>query len=71
MKFIIIQLSPKSIFLPFRSKYPPQHFSKTLSLCSSPKVRNQVSSPYSTTGKITVLCILIWDWKTKRFWTEW
>jgi hypothetical protein len=34
-------------------------FSKTLSLCSSLKVREQVSHPYSTTGKITVLYILI------------
>jgi hypothetical protein len=25
MKFIIMQFSPWSIFLPFRSKYPPQH----------------------------------------------
>jgi hypothetical protein len=30
-------------------------FSETLSLCSSLKVRDQVSHPYSTTGKITVL----------------
>jgi hypothetical protein len=28
-------------------------FSKTLSLCSSLKVRDQVSHPYSTTGKIS------------------
>jgi hypothetical protein len=34
-------------------------FSETLSLCSSRKVRDQVSHPYSTTGKITVLYILI------------
>jgi hypothetical protein len=34
-------------------------FSKTLGLCSSPKVRDQVSHPYSTTGKITVLYTLI------------
>jgi hypothetical protein len=34
-------------------------FSKTLSLCSSLQVRDQVSHPYSTTGKITVLYILI------------
>jgi hypothetical protein len=34
-------------------------FSKTLSLCSSPKVRDEVTHPYSTTGKITVLYILI------------
>jgi hypothetical protein len=29
-------------------------FSKTLSLCSSPKVKDQISHPYSTTGKITI-----------------
>jgi hypothetical protein len=34
-------------------------FSKTLSLCSSLKVRDEVSHPYSTNGKITVLHILI------------
>jgi hypothetical protein len=25
MKFIIMQFSPRSVFLPFRSKYLPQH----------------------------------------------
>jgi hypothetical protein len=50
-------------------------FSKTLSLCSSPKVRDQVSNPYSTTGKITVLYSLIFRFfdmrrEDKRFWTE-
>jgi hypothetical protein len=34
-------------------------FSKTFSLCSSHKVRDQVLHPYKTTGKITVLYILI------------
>jgi hypothetical protein len=47
-------------------------FSKTLSLCSSFKVRDQVWHPYSTIGKIIVLYILIfrfliWDGKTKDF----
>jgi hypothetical protein len=53
MNFIIMQLSPRSVFLPFRSKYLPQNimFSETLSPCSSLKVRDQVSHPYSTTGK--------------------
>jgi hypothetical protein len=34
-------------------------FSNTLSLCTSLNVRNQVSYPYRTKGKITVLYILI------------
>jgi hypothetical protein len=76
MKVIIMQFSPQPVFLPFRSKYPPQHsVLKILSLCSSLKVRHQVSHPYSTIGKITVLYILIFRffdmrWKDKRFWTE-
>jgi hypothetical protein len=40
-----------------------------------PKVRDQVSHPYNTTGKITVLYILIFRFsdirrEDKRFWTE-
>jgi hypothetical protein len=76
MKFVIMQFSPRSVFLPFRPKYPPQHsVLKNLSLCSSPKVRDQVSHPYSTTGKITVLYILIFTFfdirrEDKIFWTE-
>jgi hypothetical protein len=55
---------------------PNTLFSKTPSLCSSLKVRDQVSHPYSTTGKITVLYILIYSsldmrWEDKIFWTEW
>jgi hypothetical protein len=51
-------------------------FSNTLSLCSSLNVRDQVSHPYRTTGKIIVLYILIFMFltaneKTKMFWTEW
>jgi hypothetical protein len=47
-------------------------FLKTLSLFSSLEVRDQVSHLYITTGKITVLYILIfrffiWDGKTKDF----
>jgi hypothetical protein len=34
-------------------------FSYTLSLCFSLNVRDQVSRPYITVGKIVVLCILI------------
>ena len=36
-------------------------FSKTLSLCSSPNVSDQVSHPYKTTVKIVVLYILIFN----------
>jgi hypothetical protein len=28
VKFIIMQFSPRSVFVPFRSKYPPQHSSQ-------------------------------------------
>jgi hypothetical protein len=47
-------------------------FSNTLSLCSSLKMRDQVSQQYCTIGKIAVLYILIfrffiWDGKTKDF----
>jgi hypothetical protein len=51
-------------------------FSNTLSLCSSLNVRDQVSHPYRRTGKIIVLCILIFTLlhsrrEDKRFWNEW
>jgi hypothetical protein len=51
-------------------------FSKTLDLCSSLKVEDQVLHPYSTTGKITVLYILIFRFfdmrrEDKIFCTEW
>jgi hypothetical protein len=35
VKFIITQFSPRSVFLPFRSKYPQHSVLKILSLCSS------------------------------------
>jgi hypothetical protein len=41
-------------------------FSKTLRLCSFLKVRDQVSHPYSTTGKITVLYILMFRFSDIR-----
>jgi hypothetical protein len=72
MKFIIMQFSPWS-----SSHLGPNIFntlfSKTHSLYSSLKVRNQISHPYSTTGKITVLYILIFRFfdmrqEDKRFW---
>jgi hypothetical protein len=46
------------------------------SLCSSLSVRDQVSHPYKTTGRITVLYILTFIFldsrrDDKRLWTEW
>jgi hypothetical protein len=51
-------------------------FSNTLSLRSSPNVRDQVSHPYKTTGNIRILYILIFVFldtklEDKRFFTEW
>jgi hypothetical protein len=42
-------------FIRFRSKYSPHHtVLKHLSLCFSLNVRDQISHPYKTTGKIIV-----------------
>jgi hypothetical protein len=51
-------------------------FSNTLSLCYSLNVRDQVSNPYKTKGKITVLYTLMFffcdsRWENKIFWGEW
>jgi hypothetical protein len=75
MKFIIMQFSPRFVFLPLGPHILKTLLSKSLSLCSSFKVRDQVSHPYSTTGKITVLYILIFRFfdmrrEERRFWTE-
>jgi hypothetical protein len=75
VKLIIMQYSPWSVSSLLGPKILNILFSKTLSLCSSSKVRDQVSHPYSTTGKITVLYILIprffhMRWEDKGFWTE-
>jgi hypothetical protein len=51
-------------------------FSNTLSLCSSLNVRDQVSHPNKTTGRILVLYILNVTFQDsrqedKRLWAEW
>jgi hypothetical protein len=38
-------------------------FSNTLSLCSSPNVRDQVSHPYKTTGRIMVSLPNLYTWR--------
>jgi hypothetical protein len=60
MEFIIIQFSlSSSYFISLGSIYSPQHpISNTFSLCSCLNVREQVSQPYKTIGKIMVLYIL-------------
>jgi hypothetical protein len=61
MALLIMQFSPASRhFIPLRSKYFPKHMlSNTLHVCSYLDVRDPVSHPYKTTGRITVLYILI------------
>jgi hypothetical protein len=55
VKFIIMQFSPRSVFLPFRSKYPPHHSdlkNPQSSLCSSPKVRDKFRTPTVQLAKL-------------------
>jgi hypothetical protein len=51
-------------------------FSNTLNLCSSLNVTDQVSHPYKTAGRITVLCVLTFTFldsrrEDRRLWTQW
>jgi hypothetical protein len=78
MKLLIVQLTPLSSYvIPLWFKHSLRTlFSNTLSLCSSLKVRDQVSHPYKTTGRITGFYILTFTFldskrDDKRLWTEW
>jgi hypothetical protein len=76
MKILIMQFtSPCSYFRP-NNILLSTLFSNTLSPYSSLNVRDQVSHPCRTTGKIIVLYIIISKFfdsrrEDKRFWTEW
>jgi hypothetical protein len=64
-KFLVMQFSPTSHhFAPLPSQYPL--FSNTLTVCFSLNIRDQVSPPYRTTGKITILCILVFTFLDSR-----
>jgi hypothetical protein len=78
MQLLIMQFS--KTFPPFHHSlvqiYSSASCSQTPCLSSSHIVRDKVSYPYRTTGKIIVLCILIFmffenRWGDRRFWTEW
>jgi hypothetical protein len=61
MMILIIQFCPAVCNFPsLNSIYSPQHLIfKHLNLCSSLRVRDQVSHPYKTRGKLQSLFILI------------
>jgi hypothetical protein len=74
MKFIIMQFSPWSAFLPFRSKYPPQHsvlndspsmFLPRSGRLSFAPIRYSWRNYSSICFNLQVF--LIWDGKTKDF----
>jgi len=60
---LIIHSSPTSRhFLPLSSEYSPHTlFTNTLNPCPFLSVRDQVSHPYKSTGKIIVLYIKIFE----------
>ena len=53
-------------FLPLGSFFLITLFSNILNLCSSLNIRDQVSFPHKTTGKLIVLCILIFYVNTQE-----
>jgi hypothetical protein len=67
-KLLVMQFSPPTHhFIPLRSKYPPQHpVPKHPQSMFSLNVRDRVSHPHRTTGKIIVLYILIFTFIGSR-----
>jgi hypothetical protein len=65
MKFAVFSLLGPNILL-------NTLFSKTLSLCSSLKARDQVFHPYSTNAVLYILIFRFFDMgrEDKRHWTE-
>ena len=67
MKFLIVEPSALPILIPLGPKYSPQDPVFTFSLRSSLNVGDHVSQPYSTTGNIIVLYILIFKFLERIF----
>jgi hypothetical protein len=68
MKLLTVQLLPFSRhIIPVRSKHSSQNrVSSALSLCSSLSMRDQISQPCKTTGRIMVLYILTFTFLDSR-----
>jgi hypothetical protein len=68
VNLLIVQLPPFSCYLILLGPTILLRtlFSNTFSLCCSLNVRDQVSHPYKTTGRIMVLCILTFTFLDSR-----
>ena len=64
VKILIVQFSPTSYL--GTNVLLSTLFSNTFSLCSSLNVRHQVWKSYKTTGKVIVLCILMFTFVDSR-----
>jgi hypothetical protein len=74
VKFIIMQISPRSVFFPLRTKYLPQKSSQKPSVHVPSSKRTRVA-PIHYPDNITILSILVSTFvdmrrEDKRFWTE-